>query len=435
MFQLIPIVTLMLLFTPLSAVAQAATPTTAAPAAPAASQEIDPFYVLPSPLPTGNPGALIRWEPMPAPPGLRTWRILYHSTALDGSDVAVSGVVFAPDRPAPPTASRCWRWATTPLVLPGRALRRWTRSNRYPGRLRRSTSNRWPALLRGDLLPWPPIIRASELATASIPSLWGRRRVTTSSTPHGRPAPCPAWISPRTRSSGDTRKVGMPRRGRASWLPSYAPDLRISGVILGAPAAEPGLVLAAATSGQAATAPTPLTGYIVTLVYAWSHVYPEAAAAPAFTPAALAKIDLVTRECIPDIAAAYSDRPLTDYVDAAVLMAAPWDILLERNAAGRKPISAPVMVVQGTADPLVPPPRRRRLSSGCAIWAPRCSSPAIPRWVMARSLPRPCPTCWPGPLTGRMATVPPPPADNRPLQRDRASPASACLLPGISTPP
>ena len=35
-------------------------------------------------------------------------------------------------------------------------------------------------------------------------------------------------------------------------------------------------------------------------------------------------------------------------------MGAPWDALLERNAAGRQPIGAPVLVVQGTADPLVP---------------------------------------------------------------------------------
>jgi pimeloyl-ACP methyl ester carboxylesterase len=112
--------------------------------------------------------------------------------------------------------------------------------------------------------------------------------------------------------------------------------------------------LAAATSGQAASAPTPLTGYIVTLVYAWSHVYPEVALTPALMPAALAKIDLVTRDCISDIAAAYGDRPLADYVDSAVLMAPPWDALLERNAAGRMPISVPVLVVQGTADPLVP---------------------------------------------------------------------------------
>ena len=103
-----------------------------------------------------------------------------------------------------------------------------------------------------------------------------------------------------------------------------------------------------------ATAPTPLTGYIVTLVSAWSQVYPETAAAPALTPAALAKLDLVTDACIPEVAAAYGDRPLADYIDAAVLMAPPWDILLERNAAGRLPISAPILVVQGTADPLVP---------------------------------------------------------------------------------
>jgi hypothetical protein len=99
MFHLIPIVTLMLLVTPFAAVAQAA-PTTAAHASIAGTSESDPFYLPPSPLPPGDPGALIRWAPMPAPVGLQTWRILYHSTALDGSDVAVSGLVFAPDLPA-----------------------------------------------------------------------------------------------------------------------------------------------------------------------------------------------------------------------------------------------------------------------------------------------------------------------------------------------
>ena len=52
MVHLIPIVTLMLLFTPLAAAAQAATPTIAAPRRPAGSPESDPFYLLPSPLPT-----------------------------------------------------------------------------------------------------------------------------------------------------------------------------------------------------------------------------------------------------------------------------------------------------------------------------------------------------------------------------------------------
>ena len=38
---------------------------------------------------------------MPAPPGIRAWRILYYSTALGGRAVAVSGAVFAPDQPTP----------------------------------------------------------------------------------------------------------------------------------------------------------------------------------------------------------------------------------------------------------------------------------------------------------------------------------------------
>ena len=101
----------------------------------------------------------------------------------------------------------------------------------------------------------------------------------------------------------------------------------------------------AAASGQ--PEPTPLTGYIVSLVYSWTHVYPEVAAAPALTSIALEKIAIVTQECIPVIAAAYSDQPLTAYVEAAVLMQTPWSDLLERNAAGRQSISAPVLVVQG----------------------------------------------------------------------------------------
>jgi pimeloyl-ACP methyl ester carboxylesterase len=334
---------------------QAATPTTAAPALPAASQEIDPFYVLPSPLLTGNPGALIRWEPMPAPPGLRTWRILYHSTALDGSDVAVSGVVFAPDRPAPPTGF--------PLLAMGHNTTGIARAcapsldpfQPLPGATEAFYEQQVAGFAEGEFVAVATDYQGLGAGDGIHPILVGE-----TAGYNVLDAARAARAMPGLDLASETIIWGHSQGGHAvAWAgqlaPSYALDLHISGVILGAPAAEPGLILAAATSGEAATAPTPLTGYIVTLVYAWSHVYPEAAAAPAFLPAALAKIDLVTHECIPDIAAAYSDRSLTDYVDALVLMAVPWDILLERNAAGRQPISAPVLVVQGTTDPLVPP--------------------------------------------------------------------------------
>src|SRR6202140_6027948 len=49
------------------------------------------FYDTPHPLPAGKPGELIRSEPInqySLPYELSAWRILYHSRALSGEDVA-----------------------------------------------------------------------------------------------------------------------------------------------------------------------------------------------------------------------------------------------------------------------------------------------------------------------------------------------------------
>ena len=57
----------------------------------------DAFYVPPQPLAKAKPGTIIRSTPLAgAPAERRAWRILYHSRAVDGRDIAVSGVVIAP---------------------------------------------------------------------------------------------------------------------------------------------------------------------------------------------------------------------------------------------------------------------------------------------------------------------------------------------------
>jgi pimeloyl-ACP methyl ester carboxylesterase len=353
MFHLIPLVTLLLLFTPLAVAAQVATPPGTL-ASIVGTPESDPFYLVPSPLPAGDPGVLIQWAPMPAPPGLRTWRILYHSTALNGSDVAVSGVVYAPDRPAPPGGFRLLAMGHNTTGIAPVCAPSLDPFQPLPGATEAFYEQQVARFVDGGFVAVATDYQGLGAVDGIHPFLVGETAAY-----NVLDAARAARALPGLELASETIIWGHSQGGHAAaWAgqlaPSYAPDLRISGVILGAPAAEPGLILAAATSDEAATVPAPLTGYIVTLVYVWSHVYPEAAAAPAFLPAALAKIDLLTRECIPGIVAAYSDRLLTDYVDATVLMAPPWDILLERNAAGRQPISAPVLVVQGTADPLVP---------------------------------------------------------------------------------
>jgi len=354
MLRLPVLVVLLLLHPPLAAIAQDAKPVPASVTASPGHPPSDSFYVPPSPLPAGQPGTLIRWASLAAPAGVRAWRILYHSTALDGSDVAVSGMVFAPDQLAPVggfpllamghnttgIAVSCAP-SLDPFVPP-------------PGTTEAFYEQQVAGFVDGGFAAVATDYQGLGAVDGDHPFLVGQ-----TAAHNVLDAARAARALPGLDLAPDTILWGHSQGGHAAaWAgqlaPTYAPELRIIGVILGAPAAEPGLVLAAATSGQAKSAPTPLTGYIVTLVYAWSHVYPEVASFPALTPVALEKVGLVTRECISTVAAAYADRPLDDYVDSAVLLAPPWATLLERNAAGRQPIGVPVLVVQGTADPLVP---------------------------------------------------------------------------------
>ena len=71
----------------------------------------DAFYVPPQPLAKAKPGTIIRSTPIDAPPGARAWKILYHSRAVDGRDIAVSGVVVAPTGAAPKRGRVVVTWA------------------------------------------------------------------------------------------------------------------------------------------------------------------------------------------------------------------------------------------------------------------------------------------------------------------------------------
>ncbi len=72
------------------------------------------FYDTPHPLPPGNPGDLIRSESIDQynlPYELSALRILYHSRTANGEDVAVSGVVLIPDGKPPANGWPVIAWA------------------------------------------------------------------------------------------------------------------------------------------------------------------------------------------------------------------------------------------------------------------------------------------------------------------------------------
>ena len=75
---------------------------------------ISDFYNPPSPLAPAPPGTLIRSEAFPGydlPRGARAVRILYHSKARDGRDVAASGVVLIPAGHSPAGGWPVIAWA------------------------------------------------------------------------------------------------------------------------------------------------------------------------------------------------------------------------------------------------------------------------------------------------------------------------------------
>ena len=76
------------------------------------SMPVGDFYQPPDPLPSDVPGTLIRAEPMePFTDGSLAWRVLYVSTALDGTPIAVSGMVAAPSGSVPNGGRDVVSWA------------------------------------------------------------------------------------------------------------------------------------------------------------------------------------------------------------------------------------------------------------------------------------------------------------------------------------
>lgn len=88
-----------------------------------------PFYALPDPVPTGNPGEVVRTEQLQsAPAGTVAWRVMYHSTDVHGSPILTyvhgspiltSAVVIAPTAPWPGPGDRpvvAWAHPTTGMA-------------------------------------------------------------------------------------------------------------------------------------------------------------------------------------------------------------------------------------------------------------------------------------------------------------------------------
>jgi alpha-beta hydrolase superfamily lysophospholipase len=314
----------------------------AAPASEASAQgDQTNFYAVPDPLPKAKPGSLIRAVRIDAPDGANAWRVLYHSTAVDGRDIAVSGVVVAPTGKKP---------------LAGRPVVSWAHGTTGDADICAPSKNPDVASLLpyvGDLVRAGYVVAATDyegLGTPGVhPYLVGESE--------GRSVLDAARAARRVDGTGAGRDLlitGHSQGGHAALFAgelarSYAPELRLRGVAALAPAADLETIFpAAAAIPQAA-------GFTVLAAAGFQAAYDDADPALVLAPDAVAALPIADQICAQDVIRQFAGTT-TSIVAHDPLTTQPWSKLLHASSAGNRRAGAPLLVAQGAADRLVVQP-------------------------------------------------------------------------------
>ena len=302
------------------------------------------FYRPPNPLPYAPAGSIIRSQSISPGPGLptgtRAYRMLFHTTSVAGGDLAESGVVVVPGGPRPPGGFPIVSWAHgTTGVASGCA----------------------------------PSIDG----TATLPDLAGLladREIVVAADYRGLGSP---GLNPylvgdseaedvldgaravRSLVGGTASNVvvvlGYSQGGQAALFAgeiaqTYAPELFVAGVAGVAPVTS---VLELAPTGDRPP-PSGQSAFTAMALFAWARHYRTFSLDTVLTPAGLAGISAVSTSCVDGVASLY------DSVSPSRFFLPGWEqdpairAANQANQPGNAPTSAPILVVQGTKDEVVP---------------------------------------------------------------------------------
>ncbi|MCD9624896.1 alpha/beta fold hydrolase [Rhabdothermincola salaria] len=341
--------------------AAATTPSTLAP-----PDGLPAFYGVPDPLPAGEPGDLIAAERLEVPEiDGTTWRVMYHSESTRGDDIAVTGMVMAPEGPAPDGGWPIISWAhgTTGIadqcapslepadlaVLANPLLERGyvVTATDYEGM---GTPGRHPYIAgeseaRGTI----DIVRAAEDLDADLDLsdrylVWGH--------------------SQGGHAAMFTLEIGE----------QWAPELEQVGVVAGAPPSQLLLI-------NAALQTSPFRYYIAMAAAGLNAAYGDEAAPldEVLTPEGLEFLDNVDEGCTAELreaAAGIEDFAALQLADPADVPA--WNELLVANDPGSFDTArdAPLLIIQGGEDEQIP------VASSALLFDQLCEiGQVVQRWV------------------------------------------------------
>jgi uncharacterized membrane protein HdeD (DUF308 family)/acetyl esterase/lipase len=310
------------------------------------STVIDEFYAAPRSIPH-EPGRLVRAEPFTreVPTDARAWRILYTTTALDGSIRVASGLVVVPtadtDRQWPVVD---WNHGTTGFAqhcAPSLQERPFWSGGMYV--IKKVIAQGW-AMVATDYIglgtegPHPYLFgRAS--ATASLDAARAAREIDE------------ANLSPSTVVWGHSQGGGA-----ALWTGAiardYAPEVWVRGVAAFAPASDPPALVDHVSD---------VTGGLIFASYAFaafSDVYPEVTYSRYIRPGLEPVLRAMAGRCLTDPAIALSIvAVLGNTIDSTLFSTDPsygeLGTRLRENVAPTT-IGPPVFLGQGGADSIVP---------------------------------------------------------------------------------
>jgi acetyl esterase/lipase len=309
--------------------------------------EDGPFYELPDPIPAGEPGELVRSEPIESTmDGSTAWRVLYHSTDVHGDDILVSGTVIAPSGAAPDAGRPVVAWGhpttgAAPKCAPSLNIAPFDlveglRAMLDAGYVVAATD--YPGM--GAAGPDAYLVGASEGA-----SMLDAARA--------------ARALPATGANSELLLWGHSQGGHAALFaaqmaPAYAPELTLNAVAVAAPATDLAALLDADIGDVSGVTISSYALDAYSRVYESQNATLDAILTPAgakATPTMAAMCLFAQNSELHSIA-----RPLIGgYFSGDVTAVEPWGSLLAQNSPGAAPIGVPVFIAQGEADKLVDP--------------------------------------------------------------------------------
>lgn len=292
------------------------------------------FYDVPDPLPPGEPGTLMRLQPLQDNEVARVYRVLYHSTSVDSSDVAVSGTIWVPAA-TPPAGG-------FPMVA-------WAAGNNGSG----------------DPCAYSAPDDATRIDYALLMFLLMKERYVVAYTDyegHGTRYPFLFAVG-----ESATHSLIDAARAAQDLLGDIASDrVVIAGHSLGADAAAASLQYGPEYAGRldirgalvieggvdvADTVADTMAGGspagLVQGIVGWSAAYPELDAADLLTPQALRESRSIEKSC--DAAWTFDGRPTEDVFTADPTKLASWDDRIEASRVNQAPFPV-YFVVAPTSD-------------------------------------------------------------------------------------